>query len=158
MIGTGLWKRVSGSLVDGYLGYTGDDIFTEDGYFRTGDLVEICGDPPRYYRIAGRCKDIINRGGMKISPSEIDTLLEGFPGIAEVAVAPYPDDTLGEKICACIVTVDGREAPTLEAICDFLLAHDIAKFKLPERIEIIDALPRNPLGKVLRHELSDRIS
>jgi acyl-CoA synthetase (AMP-forming)/AMP-acid ligase II len=146
------------TVFDGYLGYTGDDVFSKDGYFRTGDLVEICGDPPDYYRIAGRCKDIINRGGMKISPSEIDTLLEGFPGIAEVAVAPYPDDILGEKICACVVPAEGEAAPTLEAICQYLMEHGIAKFKLPERIEIIDALPRNPLGKVLRHELSDRIS
>jgi acyl-CoA synthetase (AMP-forming)/AMP-acid ligase II len=146
------------TVFDGYLSRTADDMFTEDGFFRTGDLVEICGDPPDYYRITGRCKDIINRGGMKISPSELDTLLEGFPGLVEVAVAPYPDEILGEKICAVVVPEDGQNAPTLDALCTYLLDRGIAKFKLPERIETIDALPRNPLGKVLRHELSERVS
>ncbi len=146
------------TVFDGYLDYTGDDLFTEDGYFRTGDLVEICGDPPDYYRIAGRCKDIINRGGMKISPSELDTLLEGFPGLAEVAVAAYPDDILGERICAFVVLEEGCRAPTLDSLCQHLQQQGIARFKLPERIEVIDALPRNPLGKVLRHRLSEKIS
>lgn len=146
------------TIFDGYLGHTNDDVFTDDGYFRTGDLVEICGDPPIYFRIAGRCKDIINRGGMKISPSELDTLLEGFPGLAEVAVCAYPDEILGEKICACVVLEEGQEAPELQALCSYLLDHGIAKFKLPERIEVIDALPRNPLGKVLRHELTESVS
>ncbi len=146
------------TVFDGYLGDTGDDLFTDDGYFRTGDLVEICGDPPDYYRIAGRCKDIINRGGMKISPSELDTLLESFPGLAEVAVAACPDEDLGEKVCAFVVPAEGCEAPALEAICDYLQNQGIARFKLPERIEVIDALPRNPLGKVLRHQLSETLT
>ena len=146
------------TVFDGYLGTAGDDVFTTDGYFRTGDLVEICGDPPNYYRIVGRCKDIINRGGMKISPSEIDTLLEGFPGLAEVAVCPYPDDKLGEKICACVVPMAGGEPPTLEALCEFLLQRGIARFKLPERIEVMAALPRNPMNKIVRTTLQDAIS
>ena len=146
------------TVFDGYLGDSGEDVFTADGYFRTGDLVEICGDPPNYYRIVGRCKDIINRGGMKISPSEIDTLLEGFPGLTEAAVCAYPDDKLGEKICACVVPPPGSEAPTLQAICDYLLQHGIATFKLPERLEIMTALPRNPMNKVVRSALQDALS
>jgi acyl-CoA synthetase (AMP-forming)/AMP-acid ligase II len=145
------------TVFDGYLGGDNDDVFTDDGYFRTGDLVEICGDPPNYYRIVGRCKDIINRGGMKISPSEIDTLLEGHPGLAEVAVCAYPDATLGEKICACIVPADAENAPALTDICDYLLDRGIAKFKLPERVEHFDALPRNPMGKVVRSDLQAAI-
>ena len=146
------------TVFDGYLGDTGEDVFTSDGYFRTGDLVEICGEPPNYYRIVGRCKDIINRGGMKISPSEIDTLLEGFPGLAEAAVCAYADDKLGEKICACVVPQPGQEAPSLEAICDYLLQRGIAKFKLPERIAILPALPRNPMNKVVRSALQDAVA
>ena len=146
------------TVFDGYLGDTGEDVFTTDGYFRTGDLVEICGEPPNYYRIVGRCKDIINRGGMKISPSEIDTLLEGFPGLLEAAVCAYPDDKLGEKICACVVPQPGQEAPSLEAICDYLLQRGIAKFKLPERIAIMPALPRNPMNKVVRSALQDAVA
>lgn len=146
------------TVFDGYLDYTGDDVFTSDGYFRTGDLVEICGEPPNYYRIVGRCKDIINRGGMKISPSEIDTLLEGFPGLAEAAVCAYPDDKLGEKICACVVPLPGAEPPTLAQIGDYLLQHGIAKFKLPERIEVMAALPRNPMNKVVRSALQEAVA
>ena len=146
------------TVFDGYLDHTGEDVFTPDGFFRTGDLVEICGEPPHYYRIVGRCKDIINRGGMKISPSEIDTLLEGFPGLAEAAVCAFPDDHLGEKICACVVPAPGAEAPTLAQVCDYLLQRGIAKFKLPERLEVMDALPRNPMNKVVRSALTDSIS
>jgi acyl-CoA synthetase (AMP-forming)/AMP-acid ligase II len=141
------------TVFDGYLGGDNEEVFTDDGYFRTGDLVEICGDPPNYYRIVGRCKDIINRGGMKISPSEIDTLLEGHPALAESAVCAYPDPVLGEKICACIVPADPEAAPSLADICQHLLDRGIAKFKLPERLQVFDTLPRNPMGKVVRSDL-----
>jgi acyl-CoA synthetase (AMP-forming)/AMP-acid ligase II len=146
------------TVFDGYLAHDGEGVFTEDGYFRTGDLVEICGEPPHYYRIVGRCKDIINRGGMKISPAEIDTLLEGFPGLAEAAVCACPDERLGEKICACVVPTPGQQAPTLEALCDYLQQRGLARFKLPERLEVMDALPRNPMNKVVRSELQDSIA
>ncbi len=146
------------TVFDGYLDHSGEDVFTADGYFRTGDLVEICGEPPNYYRIVGRCKDIINRGGMKISPSEIDTLLEGYPGLAEAAVCAYPDDKLGEKICACVVPLTDADTPSLEALCEYLLQRGIAKFKLPERIEVMPALPRNPMNKVVRTALQEAIS
>lgn len=142
------------TVFDGYLGMESTDIFTSDGFFRTGDLVEICGGEAEFYRIAGRLKDIINRGGMKISPAEIDTLLEGHDALAEVAVCAYPDADLGEKICACIVVAPGERAPSLADLCAFLAKQGLAKFKLPERLHVVAALPRNPLGKVLRHELS----
>ena len=141
------------TVFDGYLGGDNEEVFTDDGYFRTGDLVEICGDPPNYYRIVGRCKDIINRGGMKISPSEIDTLLEGHPALAEAAVCAYPDPVLGEKICACVVPTNPDAAPSLADVCQHLLDRGIAKFKLPERLQVFDALPRNPMGKVVRTDL-----
>jgi non-ribosomal peptide synthetase component E (peptide arylation enzyme) len=146
------------TVFDGYLGHSNDDVFNKQGLFRTGDLVEICGDPPDYYRIVGRCKDIINRGGMKISPSELDVLLEAFPGLTEAAVCPYPDDRLGEKICACLVPVQGEAAPTLTEVCQYLSDTGLAKFKLPERIALLEKLPRNPMGKVLRGELAQQLS
>lgn len=145
------------AVFDGYLEHDGEGVFTEDGLFRTGDLVEICGDPPDYYRIVGRCKDIINRGGMKISPAELDALLEGFPGLAEAAVCAYPDPDLEEKICACVVPMEGSETPALNTICDWLLERGIAKFKLPERLEVFDTLPRNPMGKVVRSQLEQQV-
>ncbi|MDG1312377.1 MAG: class I adenylate-forming enzyme family protein [Porticoccaceae bacterium] len=153
------------TVFDGYLGTDNAEVFTHDGFFRTGDLVELCGGSsaegnqtaPNFYRIAGRCKDIINRGGMKISPMEIDILLEGLPNSAEVAVCAYTDERLGEKICACLVVSADAEAPTLKHITEHLSRQGIAKFKLPERLELFCALPRNPLGKVQRFLLQDMV-
>ena len=146
------------TVFDGYLGTNNDELFSDDDYFHTGDLVELCGDPPAFYRIAGRCKDIINRGGMKISPAEIDILLEGLPGALEVAVCAYQDDVQGEKVCACLVVEPDTDRPSLDDVIDYLLKQGLAKFKLPERIEFLDNLPRNPLGKVQRFILEDTIS
>ena len=146
------------TVFDGYLGTNNDELFSDDDYFHTGDLVELCGDPPAFYRIAGRCKDIINRGGMKISPAEIDILLEGLPGASEVAVCAYQDDVQGEKVCACLVVEPDTDRPSLDDVIDYLLKQGLAKFKLPERIEFLDNLPRNPLGKVQRFILEDTIS
>jgi acyl-CoA synthetase (AMP-forming)/AMP-acid ligase II len=141
------------TVFDGYLGTANETVFTEDGYFRSGDLVQISGHPPHYYRIVGRCKDIINRGGMKISPTEIDTLIEAHPAITEAAVCAYPDAELGERVCACVVIADEESPPSLQVLCDYLLDRGLAKFKLPERIHYLSALPRNPMGKVVRTAL-----
>ncbi|NND81752.1 MAG: acyl--CoA ligase [Gammaproteobacteria bacterium] len=146
------------TIFDGYFPATDDDdVFTEDSYFRTGDLVEICGEPAHYYRITGRCKDIINRGGVKISPTEIDRLLEAHPGLAEVAVCAYADARLGEKMCACVVPTDADQPPALDELTAYLIEQGIASFKLPERLELFDALPRNPMGKVLRFQLQEAV-
>ncbi|MFK8043045.1 class I adenylate-forming enzyme family protein [Congregibacter sp.] len=144
-------------VFDGYLNHDGEGVFTEDGYFRSGDLLEICPEQPTHYRIVGRCKDIINRGGIKLSPSELDSLLEGALGLAEAAVCAYADEDLGEKVCACVVPLENVEAPTLEALREHLRDKGVARFKLPERLEIFDELPRNPLGKVTRNVLRDQV-
>lgn len=149
---------ISGATVfDGYFEHDNEDVFSPDGYFRTGDLVEICGEDGNYYRIVGRCKDIINRGGMKISPAELDLALEQHPDAEEAAVCAYPDERLGEKICACLVLKPGQPAPDLESLQAFLLERGFAKFKLPERVEIFEQLPRNALGKVQRFALQDEV-
>ena len=145
------------TVFDGYLEHTDEAVFTDDGFFRTGDLVEICGTPAHYYRIVGRCKDIINRGGMKISPSEIDQLLAALPSVAEGAVCAYDDPDLGERVCACIVPAAQDAPPTLDTLCSALREAGLATFKLPERLLILDALPRNPMGKIVRTALSDQL-
>jgi len=145
-------------VFDGYLGHDNSGLFSDDGFFRTGDLVEICGEPPLYYRIVGRCKDIINRGGMKLSPSELDTLLEGHPDVAEAAVCGYADPELGERVCACLVLAEGASAPAVDALGNWLRERGLARFKCPERIELFDGLPRNPLGKVVRKELEAAVA
>ncbi len=150
---------VSGaSVFDGYFDHDNADVFSADGYFRTGDLVEICGDNGDFYRIVGRCKDIINRGGMKISPLELDVALEGHPDIVEAAVCAYPDERLGEKICACLVMKSGVELMTMEAMQEYLTGFGLAKFKMPERIEVFEQLPRNAVGKVQRFMLQDTVT
>jgi acyl-CoA synthetase (AMP-forming)/AMP-acid ligase II len=145
------------TVFDGYLDHDGAGVFCANGDFRTGDVVEISSADGLSYRIAGRCKELINRGGMKISPVELDLLLEAFPGLAEAAVCADPDPVLGERICACIVCQPEVTPPTLDEIIAYLRAKDIAVFKLPERLLVLDALPRNPLGKVLRHELTAQL-
>jgi len=146
------------TVIDGYFDHDNKDVFSEDGYFRTGDLVELCGEKNDFYRIVGRCKDIINRGGMKISPLELDMALEEHPDIIEAAVCPYPDEHLGEKICACLVMRPGVELMAMGSMQDYLLEIGLAKFKLPERIVAFDALPRNAVGKVQRFALEEIIS
>ncbi|MFK7975742.1 MAG: class I adenylate-forming enzyme family protein [Halioglobus sp.] len=146
------------TVFDGYYAHDNADVFSDDGYFRTGDLVELCGEDGEYYRIVGRCKDIINRGGMKISPQEIDIALEGHPDFAEAAVCAYSDERLGEKICACVVVSEPGLEVSLESLQKYLIDKGFAKFKLPERVEVFVALPRNPLGKVQRFLLQDDVA
>ena len=130
-------------------------VFTDDGYFRTGDLFEIAGssDDPRYYRFVGRCKDIIARGGMKISPVELDSLLADHPRLSDAAVVGVPDAVLGERVAVAVVARPG-ETVELEDVVTFLKDKGVAVFKLPEFLYAVDELPRNALEKVLRHELA----
>lgn len=132
------------------------DAIDKDGFFRTGDVFEIAGPGNRYYRFVERAKDIIIRGGMNISPGEIDGLLAGLPKIKEAAVVGYAEPVMGERICAVAVPADGATV-TLDDIRNHLTKADIAAYKLPERLELAPALPRNPLGKVLRRELRSMI-
>jgi len=128
--------------------------FDDQGFFRTGDLFEIAPDGGgRFYRFVGRCKEIIIRGGQNISPAELDVLIESHPKVREASCAAYPDERLGERVCAVVALRPG-EALSLEELTAHLKAHDIATFKLPEKLRVVEALPRNPLGKVVRRELA----
>jgi acyl-CoA synthetase (AMP-forming)/AMP-acid ligase II len=108
----------------------------------------------RFYKFCGRCKDLIIRGGMNISPEELDNLLSSHPKMLEVAVTGYDDDILGEKVGVVAVVAEG-ETISLEEIIEFLKDQQIAKYKMPEDLRLIDVLPKNPVGKVLRRELKD---
>ena len=132
------------------------EVFDEDGFFRTGDLFEISPEDTKnkYYKFCGRCKDLIIRGGMNISPEELDNLLSSHPKMLEVAVTGYDDEILGEKVGVVAVVAEG-ETLSLEEIIDFLKGKQIAKYKLPEDLRVINMLPKNPVGKVLRRELKD---
>jgi len=128
--------------------------FDSKGYYRTGDLFEIAGDVemPRFYSFVGRCKDIIVRGGMNISPAELDDLLVGHPAFQDAAVVGIPDEVLGEKVCA-VVVLKSEQLPTVAEVADWLKQKGVAMFKLPQRLETVDILPRNPMNKVMRQEL-----
>ncbi|MGB9905018.1 MAG: class I adenylate-forming enzyme family protein, partial [Desulfotomaculales bacterium] len=130
--------------------------FDEEGYFNTGDLFAIEGEKDNLnrYLFCGRSKDLIIRGGMNISPEELEYLIIEHPKVAEVAVVGYPDEKLGEKVCAVIVPAKGENV-SLEEIIEFLKKKDIAVYKLPEKIMVVESLPRNPVGKVLKRELRD---
>ena len=128
--------------------------FTDDGYFRTGDLFQI-EQGGRFLRFVGRCKDLIIRGGVNISPEEIDQLLGGHPLLAEACVFSVPDPVLGEKIGVAVVPRDGGEV-TLDDVTAFLRQADLAVFKLPEHLFKFDALPRNVTNKVMRSEVRER--
>lgn len=137
-----------------FLGYLdpkdNESAFTEDGWFRTGDLAMIEGSR---IRVAGRRKDIIARGGENISPLEIEIILRNLPGISDVAVVGVPDAVLGERACAMIVP-DGQ-APTLADIRAFVYAHELARQKAPEHLLLCEELPRTASGKVQKFLLRD---
>ncbi|MFH1137111.1 MAG: class I adenylate-forming enzyme family protein [Pseudomonadota bacterium] len=126
--------------------------FDGQGYFKTGDLFAIAGDHNEKYLFQGRHKDLIIRGGVNISPEEIETLVSGHPKVAEAAAVGSPDERLGERICVFVVPAPG-ETVTLEEIVEYLKTQDVAKYKLPEILKIVAALPRSPVGKVLKRDL-----
>ena len=150
---------ISGATVfDGYWNApeANAEVFDEAGFFRTGDLFEISPEDTqmRFYKFCGRCKDLNNRGGMNNSKEELDNLLSSHPKMLEVAVTGYDDDILGEKVGVVAVVAEG-ETISLEEIIEFLKDQQIAKYKMPEDLRLIDVLPKNPVGKVLRRELKD---
>jgi acyl-CoA synthetase (AMP-forming)/AMP-acid ligase II len=156
--------RISGpGVFPGYLPASGvPDPFDEDGYLRTGDILEIAGDDLEYLHYVDRSKDMVVRGGMKISAAELEGFIAGHPKVADVAVVAYPDDVLGERACAVVVARPGKPGEaagtvTLEEIVAYLRDLGIATFKLPERLELRDELPRNPLGKILKRDLRDEL-
>jgi cyclohexanecarboxylate-CoA ligase len=107
-------------------------------------------------RISGRVKDVINRGGEKVPVAEIEQLLHTHPGVRDVAVVAMPDDRLGERACAFVVTAPGVEFSFAE-MRRFLDAAHVAKQYWPERLEVIEAMPRTQTGKVQKFVLRERV-
>jgi len=135
------------------LGYVDADLdadaFDDQGYFRTGDLGIM--DEDGNVRITGRLKDVIIRNMENISALELETLLFSHPAVAEVAVIGLPDPVTGERACA--VVVPAGTPPSLADLCDHLRATGLSNRKLPEQLVVVDALPRNAMGKVAKAEL-----
>jgi len=107
--------------------------------------------------VEGRKKDLINRGGEKISAEEIENLILTHAAVQNVACVPMPDPVLGERMCAYAILRRGSSL-TLPELVEFLMNEEIAKHKLPERLEIVDEFPLSPFGKVSKKDLTERIS
>jgi len=129
--------------------------FTTDGFYRSGDLMR--QHPSGNYMVEGRKKDLINRGGEKISAEEVENLILTHPAVQNVACVPIPDPVLGERMCACVILRKGRSLALPELVA-FLAEQEIAKHKLPERLEIMDDFLLSPFGKVSKKDLTDRIA
>ncbi|HMT23135.1 MAG TPA: AMP-binding protein [Microthrixaceae bacterium] len=142
-------------LMKGYLDSSLDaDAFDADGYFRTGDLGRF--DDEGNVIITGRLKDIIIRKGENISAKELEDMLFRHPAIADVAVIGLPDAASGERACAVVQTAPGAEPITFEAMVDYLRTEGLMVQKLPEQIEHVEVIPRNPAGKILKQDLRAR--
>ena len=128
--------------------------FTADGWFRTGDLATI--DAAGNTRLTGRTKDLINRGGVKFNPLDVETLLLKHPAIEQAAIVPMHDPVLGERACL-FVTLKSGHVLTLSAVAEWLAAQQVSKLKWPERLEIVEAMPLTPTRKVVKGELAKRL-
>jgi acyl-CoA synthetase (AMP-forming)/AMP-acid ligase II len=143
-----LWVRTP-ALAAGYAdGAALSDRLSPDGWFRTGDVGRI--DAEGFVWIEGRVSEMINRGGMKVFPSEVEEVLLLSPYVTECAVAAVPDDRLGEVPWAFVVPRgSGLDEAGLEVLC----REHLAPYKIPVRYRVVDALPRNDIGKVLVRQL-----
>ncbi|TMK54975.1 MAG: cyclohexanecarboxylate-CoA ligase [Actinobacteria bacterium] len=139
---------------DQFLGYMDPamdaDAFTEDGWFRTGDIGRF--DAEGYLTITDRKKDIIIRGGENISAREVEEILAEHPKVQEAAVTPVSDERYGERVCAFVITRESQPL-TLNEVLEHFKARGVAKQKTPERLEIVDAFPRTLSGKVQKYVL-----
>jgi aryl carrier-like protein len=138
----------------GYLNNAGANAHTfVNGWFRTGDLGFL--DSDGYLFISGRIKEVINRGGEKIAPREVEDVLMGHPAVAQVVAFAVPDDQLGEEVAAAVVLREGTTASPMD-LRRFVQEH-LAPFKVPRHVVILDEIPRGATGKVQRIGLAEKL-
>ena len=140
------------------LGYTDPTLtaaaFDEGGFFRTGDLGQLRADG--HVVLTGRSKELIIRKGENLSPREIEDLLATHPSVAAVAVIGLPDPERGERVCAVVETRPGAAPLDFAAMQAYCRKAGLMTQKIPEQLELVDALPRNATLKILKHELRAR--
>lgn len=141
-----------------FSGYAGNDeatrtSFTSDGWFRTGDLASM--DGAGNVQLSGRTKELINRGGIKFNPIDMEIAISGHPAVAQVAIAPIPDATHGER-AACFVLLKDGASLTLDELRQFLADCKLAKFTWPEILAVVTDMPMTPTRKVIKPELVRR--
>ena len=127
--------------------------FTADGWFRTGDLASM--DEDGNVLLRGRTKELINRGGVKFNPIDMEIAIAGHPAVAQVAIAPVPDDVLGER-ASCFVVLKNGASLSFEELKTFLTERKFAKFTWPEQLAIVPDMPVTPTRKVMKAELVNR--
>jgi cyclohexanecarboxylate-CoA ligase len=132
------------------------EMFTADGFSTSGDLGVM--DADGYVRVTGRVKDIVIRGGLNISVRQVEDLLSAHPAVSAVAAVGMPDEVLGERVCCYLVPVPGAAPLTVEQISAYLLAAGLAIQKVPERVEVVSALPMTATGKVQKNLLREDIA
>jgi acyl-CoA synthetase (AMP-forming)/AMP-acid ligase II len=153
--GEATWRTPTKSF-----GYLNDDertdvMFHDDGWYYSGDLGML--DEDGYLAITGRSKDLIIRGGQNISPLEVEQIVARHEAVSEVAVVGIPDPVFGERTCACVVLRPGAAELSLEELVDYMRTQDIAPYKLPERLELFDDLPKTAGGKLSKVTLRSLI-
>lgn len=133
------------------------EAFTSDGFYRSGDLMsKRLIDGKVYHVYEGRIKDVVDRGGEKINAEEVETAVNTHPAVAASAVIGLKDPLLGERMCVCLVLKPGAPEPTVATLGEFLQAYGLAKFKWPERIEVMNELPLTHVGKLDKLSLRQR--
>lgn len=130
-------------------------LFAPGGFLRTGDLFIVRDD--RHVGFFDRKKDIIIRGGFNISAAEVENLAQSHPDVIEAAAVAVPHDVLGEQVCLFVVPRDPAAPPDLDSVTDYLRGQGISTHKLPERLELINEFPRNPVGKILKTTLRSKL-
>jgi cyclohexanecarboxylate-CoA ligase len=141
-------------VIRGYLDPSLDaEAFDEEGYFRSGDLGIV--DADGFVTITGRLKDVIIRHGENISAKEVEDLLYAHPAVADVAVVGLPDPRTGERACAVVAVVSG-EFFDFAIMGDYLQAKGLRTNAIPEQLELVELVPRNPAGKILKHQLREQ--
>ncbi len=129
--------------------------FDDAGYFRTGDLFQIKGE--HYIKFFDRAKDIIIRGGYNISAQEVENVLLAHPDIQDVAAVGMVDENLGERTCVYVVPKPDKSVD-LKSVTEFMNQNGVAVYKLPERVEVVEAIPRNAVGKIIKTQLRQDIA
>ena len=150
--GTGELVMRGPGVFNGYYGQPElyDELTTEDGFFHTGDLAEVGADG--YVSITGRLKDLIIRGAVNISPVYTENAIAAHPGVEGVAVIGWPDERLGERLCAVVQSEESLSLEGLQAHCD---AAGLERRYWPERLELVDRFPRTAAGKIRKQQLRE---
>jgi cyclohexanecarboxylate-CoA ligase len=141
-----------GAVLGGYLDNSEATraAFADGRWFRTGDLGSI--DETGNVTISGRLKDVVNRGGIKINPADIEAAIDRHPAVVVSAIVPMPDEVLGERLCCFVELAPGNEL-SLDQLCAFLEQETLPKRRWPEHLEIIETMPLTPTRKVIKGKL-----